>query len=85
MANFLNAGEKAHLPNLRIRTVDGKVKVRVVKVVIGEDKYDTDHTLCGVRQSWMPVSYWSEVRKKYPEAICKKCEKKLKRLISEAS
>ena len=85
MANFLNAGEKEHLPNLRVRVVDGKVKVRVVKVAIGDKKFDTDHTLCGIRQSWIPVSYWGEVRRKHPEAVCKKCEKKLKQLVQEAA
>ena len=85
MANFINAGEKRHLPNLRVRIIDGKVKVRVVKVQIGEDKYETNMTLCGIQQSWLPISFWSETRKESPEIICKKCEKKLKRLINEAA
>ena len=84
MANFMNAGEKAHLPNLRVRIVDGKVKARVAKVEIGENKYDTDHTLCGIRQSWYPIRYWGEIRKESSERVCKKCEKKLKQLIEEA-
>ena len=85
MANFMNAGEKAHLPNLRVRVVNGKVKVRVAKVVIGDSKYETDHTLCGIRQSWYPARYWSELKKEGPDRVCKKCEKKLKQLINEAA
>lgn len=84
MANTLNAGEKRHLPNLRVRIIDGKVKLRVAKVMIGDKQFDTDHTLCGSRHSWEPISYWNEVRKENPELICKKCEKKLKQLINEA-
>jgi hypothetical protein len=85
MGNFLNAGEKMHLANLRVRVVNGKVKVRVVKVKIGDKKYETDHTLCGIRQSWYPIRYWCEIKKENPEAVCKKCEKKLKQLINEAA
>jgi predicted SprT family Zn-dependent metalloprotease len=84
MANNLNAGEKQHLPNLRVRIIDGKVKLRVAKVQVGENKYDTNMTLCGIRQSWLPIRYWNEIRKEYPESMCKKCEKKLKQLINEA-
>ena len=52
--------------------------------MIGDKKLDTDHTLCGARHSWEPISYWNEVRKENPELICKNCEKKLKQLINEA-
>ena len=84
MANTLNAGEKRHLPNLSARIVDGKVKLKIAKVMVANEKFDTDHTLCGSRHSYEPIGYWVKVRAESPEAVCKKCEKKLKQLINEA-
>ena len=84
MTNTLNAGEKRHLPALAARIIDGKVKLRTAKITIGEEKYDTNMTLCGSRHSWEPIKYWVEIRKEHPELVCKKCEKKLQQLINEA-
>ena len=79
MANTLNAGEKMHLKNYSVRYVDGKFKVRESK-----NPYIAINALCGIRHRGQDIHFWSELKKEYPESVCKKCEKKLKRLIDEA-
>jgi hypothetical protein len=85
MANRLNAGEKIHLAHYRARNVDGKVKLRRVKMMIGDRKVDSNLTMCGTTHSADDIDWFLEKRKSHPESVCKRCEKKLKKIVNEAA
>ena len=85
MANRLNAGDKVHLASYRAKKIDGKVKVRRAKMMIGDRKFDSNVTMCGTTHSADDIKWFLEIRKSYPEKICKKCEKKLRKIIEEAA
>jgi hypothetical protein len=85
MANRLNAGEKIHLAHYLARNVEGKVKLRRAKMMIGDNRYDSNLTMCGTTHSADDIKWFLESRKSYPEKICKKCEKKLRFIINEAA
>lgn len=85
MANRLNAGDKVHLASYLAKKIDGKVKVRRAKMMIGDRKFDSNLTMCGTTHSADDIKWFLEMRKRHPEKICKKCEKKLRKIIEEAA
>jgi hypothetical protein len=85
MANILGAGEKIHLKPLRIRKDEsGKLKFRVVKVKIAEKTYDAGWQMCGGNYAGEDLKIWLDMRKHFPNSVCKKCASKLRNLIDEA-
>ena len=85
MAHRLNAGDKVHLASYLAKKIDGKVKVRRAKMMIGDRKFDSNLTMCGTTHSADDIKWFLEMRKSHPEKICKKCEKKLRKIIEEAA
>ena len=85
MANRLNAGEKIHLALYFAKNVDGKVKLRRAKMMIGGRKFDSNLTMCGTTHSADDIDRFLETRKSHPDSICKLCEKKLKKIVNEAA
>ena len=85
MANRLNAGEKIHLAHYLARNVDGKVKLRRAKMMIGGRKFDSNLTMCGTNHSADDIDSFLETRKSRPDSICKRCEKKLKKIVNEVA
>lgn len=85
MANRLNAGEKIHLAHYRAKNIGGKVKLRRVKMMVGETKCDSDLTMCGTTHSADDIKWFLERRKSHPDSVCKHCEKKLKKIVNEAA
>ena len=84
MANTLNAGDKIHLSGYRFKKVDGKVKAAKRKIMIGEEKFDDTYAMCGINHTGDDLGWYLEVRKKWPNKVCKKCDKKLKKLVEAA-
>ena len=85
MANRLNAGEKVHLAHYLARNVGGKVKLRRAKMMIGDGKFDSNLTMCGTTHSADDIKWFLEKRKRHPDSVCKRCEKKLKNILNEAA
>ena len=83
MANRLNAGEKIHLALYFAKNVDGKVKLRRAKMMIGGRKFDSNLTMCGTNHSADDIDSFLETRKKPPrfdlQALRKETEKNCKR------
>ena len=84
MANTLNAGSKWHLHQYVARNIDGKVRFKRSKVMIGEEVFESDTTMCGLRHSSEDLRWFSKMMRKRPERVCKKCSKKLKEIIEAA-
>ena len=85
MANRLNAGDKYHLAHYLAKNVDGKVKLRRAKMMIGDTKHDSNLTMCGTDHSAEDIKWFLEIRRSHPEKVCKKCEKKLRFIVNEAA
>lgn len=79
MTNTLNAGEKIHLRNYRVKLVDGRYKFFASK-----NPYIDCNTTCGIRHSFDDLSMWMWWKKESPDRLCKKCEKKIKERMAEA-
>lgn len=77
--NTMNAGEKFHLENYRVKFVDSRFKF-----LISKNPHIAVKTLCGIRHTQHSISNWMEYRKMFPGSQCLKCEKKIKSLMSEA-
>jgi hypothetical protein len=80
----LNAGEKSHLASYLAKNIDGKVKLRRAKMMIGDRKYDSNLTMCGTDHTSEDIKFFLEVMKSHPESVCKTCEKKLRKIVKEA-
>ncbi len=85
MANRLNAGDKIHLQEYFARNVDGKVKLRKVKMMVAGQKFDSNINMCGDTHSAHDINFFLDMSRNHPETVCKKCEKKLKRIVNEAA
>ena len=79
MANRLNAGDKIHIRNYRVKLVDGRYKFFASK-----NPYIDCNTTCGIHHVYEDISGWVRWKELAPERLCKKCRKKLKERMAEA-
>jgi hypothetical protein len=84
MANRLDAGSKIHLQSYSAKNINGKIKLRKVKMMIGGHKYDSNLTMCGITHNSEDIECFSHMKKKYPDTVCKNCAKKIKETIKNA-
>lgn len=82
----LNAGDKLHLQAYTAyKNSDGKVKLRKVKIFVAGQKFDSNRTICGTTHSSVDINYFWDRRKSTPDSVCKKCEKKLRKIVNEVA
>jgi hypothetical protein len=84
MANRLHAGSKIHLQSYSVKNINGKIKFRKVKMMIGGHKYDSNLTMCGTTHSSQDIDFFAHSKKNYPDLVCKNCAKKIKEIINNA-